>query len=83
MWWRFYDELPTEFDNDPYLSVIQEYSDPYFSEQINELEKPQLIRDCFAKSNVGKTWIDLADFVDENFSSIDKQRKNLRDQNLI
>jgi hypothetical protein len=83
MWWQLYDVLPTEFDYDPYLSVIQEYSD--LSGQVHELKKPQLqiIRDSFAKSKVEKTWMDMVDFVDNNFCSIDRQRMNLRNQNLI
>lgn len=82
MWWQFYDALPTDFDNDPFIREIQQYAD---LSEVHELKQPQLktMRTSFTKSNVGKKWLGMIDFVDNNFPRIKQQRIDLLNANLI
>ena len=82
-WRDLFSEFPEDFQNDQFLSLIQNFA-PTFDDIYN-LQKNEIIKIncCFADRKVDKIWFDMVKFVDEHFDDIEKQRTNLRTMKLI
>lgn len=80
---RFFSILPKEFHSqDPFIGVIQ-YD--YDVRVIPEVKKTELkiIRESFVKNNLKQIWLDLIDFIDQNYYFIEEQRVYLVENYLI